>query len=50
MTNTCAVDQIVNIPARKDRILYLFMTRNPTLVMKCETAPGFGHDVVMIDS
>ena len=51
MVQTCAFQQMVTFPTRKENILDLFLTNRPTLVNKCTPLPGLGdHDIVCVDT
>ena len=43
--------QVVSEPTRQDNILDLFLTTNPTLIMKINCSPGLGdHDIVSAEA
>ena len=43
--------QVVTEPTRQDNILDLFLTTNPTLIMKVNCSPGLGdHDIVSAEA
>ena len=43
--------QVVTEPTRRDNILDLFLTTNPTLIMKVNCSPGLGdHDIVSAEA
>ena len=53
LTNDFSLTQIVDHPTRKENILDLFFTTNPTLVNQVMTVPPLSneadHDIVFID-
>ena len=53
VTNDRSLTQIVDIPTRKENILDLFFTSNPSLINRMVTAPPLiqtaDHDIVFID-
>ena len=53
LMNDLALTQVVDHPTRKDSILDLFLTSNPTLVNRFTTTPPLtakaDHDIVFID-
>ena len=45
------LEQIVDFPTRKDNILDIILTNRPSLVNKCEGAPGLSdHDMVLLEA
>ena len=53
LANDLFLTQIVDMPTRKNNILDLFFTTNPTLINSCRTSPPLSedadHDIVLVD-
>lgn len=51
MLNTLGIDQLVDFSTRKDNLLDLFCTNQPTLISKIKPIPGLGdHDIILVDA
>ena len=51
MINKLGIDQIVDFPTRKDNILDLFCTNQPSLINKVKSIPGISdHNIVLVDA
>ena len=51
MINKLGIDQIVDFSTRKDNILDLFCTNQPSLIKKVKSIPGISdHNIVLVDA
>jgi hypothetical protein len=50
ITNNSDLTQVINVPTRRQNILDLLMTTNPSLISNTEVHPGMSdHEIVIAD-